>query len=130
MNQPTIFLIEEDDDTRPLFKKMLETRNYNVTVSTSDEDARQRVTSTPVEADFVLINLVKSSNEDMLNAGRQIREAGKLAAPLLVIAADYDEEKQGTYDRGADNEYIVYLEDGEELFGLLESLKDGNSSEN
>ncbi len=128
MNQPTIFLLEEDDDTRLPFKKMLETRNYNVIVSSSEEDALERVSGNRVNADFVLVNLVGKSNEDMLNVGRRIRRSGEFAAPLLVIAAEYDDDKQGTYTRVADNEYIVYLEYGEELFGLLKSLVDGSSS--
>ncbi len=130
MNQPTIFLVEEDDDTRILFKELLQKRNYNVTLSSSAEDALQRVSGGRLEADFVLVNLVGKSDEEMLNTGRYIRQTGELAAPLIIVAAQYDEEKQGTHIRAADSEYIVYLEDGEELFGLLTSLRKTNSSRN
>lgn len=42
-NRPCIFLVEEDDDTRPLLKMNLTRYGYRVTMALDEEDALQRL---------------------------------------------------------------------------------------
>jgi DNA-binding response OmpR family regulator len=122
MNQPTIFLIENDDDTRPLFKKVLLEKDYDVLVAVDEQDVLQRVNDGFVKSDLLMVNLVGKSEEEMVSFGNQVRERGQSNIPLIVIAAKYGEDLEGTINQVGENTYIVYLGDGDELFDLLDSL--------
>ncbi len=122
MNQPTIFLLENDDDTRPLFKKVLREKGYNVLVAVDEQDALQRVNDGFVKSDLLIVNLLGKSEEEMVNFGNQLREWGQSNIPLIVIAAKYGEDLEGTINQVGENAYIIYLGEGDELFELLDSL--------
>ncbi len=66
--------------------------------------------------------MVKTLTKEILRAGENIREKGQLNAPVVAIAEEYKDELQGTSVKVGDNEYVVYLEDTEELFELLSRL--------
>ena len=122
MNQPTIFLLENDDDTRPLFRKVLEDKGYNVFLAVDEKDAFQRAGDGLVKSDLMVINLVGKSEKEMLNFGKQLLANVNLNIPLVAIAAKYNEEQEGTTAQVGENEYIVYLGGGDELFDLLSKL--------
>jgi CheY-like chemotaxis protein len=122
MNQPTVFLVEEDEDTRILFKKILKNNGYNALLAIDESDALERVGSERDKIDLVLVNLVRKSTEQMLKAGRRIRESGELNVPLVAIAEKFDDKLQGTNVQVGANEYVTYLENGTELFDLLSRL--------
>ena len=122
MNEPTVFLIESDDDTRPLFKKMLQDNGYNVLLSVDEEDALQKVNDGFVKSDLLIVNLLGKSEQEMLDFGNILREKRKPNIPLIAVAAKYGDELEGTITQVRENEYIVYLGGGNELFDLLSSL--------
>ena len=122
MNEATIFLIEEDDDTRPILRKNLKNNSYKVSLAIDEEDALDRVSNGCFNADLVLMNLSDKSVEEILNIGRNIRRKGKLNVPIVVIAANYEEDLEGKDVQLTENEYITYLKDGEQLFKLLSHL--------
>lgn len=122
MNQPTIFLIENDDDTRPLFKKALQGHGYNVLFAVDEQDALERINDGFVKSDLLMVNLLGKSEEEMVNFGNQLRERGKSNIPLIVIAAKYGEDLEGTTSQVGENAFIIYLGDGDELFDLLDRL--------
>jgi DNA-binding response OmpR family regulator len=122
MIQPTIFLLENDDDTRPIFKELLIKKGYEVVIAVDEKDALQRSSDGLRKSDLVLVNLIGKSEEAALNFGRTLRQNAKPNAPVIVIAAKYGEQLEGTAAQVGENEYIVYLETGEELFDLLSSL--------
>ena len=123
-NQPTIFLIEEDDDTRPILKKNLQREGYRVLLAVDEEDAFERVGGGGVYTDLVLVNLVGKSPEDALNVGRRIRRHAKYDGhtPLIVLAEKYGADLEGTDDNVSDNDWIVYLEDHDQLKNILQRL--------
>ncbi|MDQ4120474.1 MAG: hypothetical protein M3209_03405 [Acidobacteriota bacterium] len=55
MNKPTVFLIENGDDTRPLFKKLLQDNGYNVHLSVGEEYALQKVNDGFVKSDALIL---------------------------------------------------------------------------
>jgi DNA-binding response OmpR family regulator len=55
-NRPTIFLIEEDEETRRPLVSNLRAHGYYVIVAVDEEDALERVGGGGVEADLVLVN--------------------------------------------------------------------------
>jgi PleD family two-component response regulator len=119
MKQPTVFLVEEDEDTRILFRKILKNNGYNVLLAIDETDALQRVGDEFRKIDVVFVNLVRKSSEQMLKAGRRICEKGELNVSLVAIAEEFDDELQGTSVQVGANEYVTYLENGTELFDLL-----------
>ncbi|HEV2914426.1 MAG TPA: hypothetical protein VGX92_14205 [Pyrinomonadaceae bacterium] len=123
-NQATIFLIEEDDDTRPLLKKNLQRYGYRLIVALDEEDALERVSGGRAQADLVLINLVGKSPQDVLQAGRRIRDHAKYDGhtPLIAMAEKYGSELEGTNENVGGNDWIVYLEDADQLQNLLARL--------
>ena len=119
INKPTIFLIDEDDDSRPSFRLNLKKKGYHVSIAIDEEDALDRVKKGCFDADLVLMNFVRKSSEQILEIGRNICRAGKLSAPVLVIAHKYGEDLEGKDIKVSENEYITYLEDGDQLHNLL-----------
>ena len=122
MNEPTIFLVENDDDTRPVFKTVLQEQGYNVMVSVDEKDALQRVNDGVIKSDLLIVNLVGKSELEMLDFGNLLREKGKRNIPVVAIAAKYGDDLEGTIAQVRENQYIVYLGEGNELFNLLSSL--------
>ena len=123
--QPTIFLIEEDDETRAVLKLSLTRCGYRLSVAIDEEDALDRVSNGQMSADFVLINVVGKSVEDTLQIGRRIREQAKLDGntPLIVMAEKYARDLEGTDENVGGNDWIFYLgEDPEQLRNLLHRL--------
>lgn len=122
MIEPTIFFIEEDHESRRLFRESFKIGGYKVSLAIDEEDALERVVCNCFKADLVLINLPGRSPEEVLEIGRNICRTGNLNVPLVVIAGKYDADLEGTNVRHGEKEYIVYLENGEQLDDLLERL--------
>ena len=124
--QPTIFLVEEDDDARTVLRDGLTRSGYRVSVAIDKEDALDRVSNGLISADLVLINVIGKSVEDTLQMGRRIREQAKLDVntPLIVIAEKYGKDLEGTDENAGGNDWILYLgEEPEQLENLLHRLK-------
>ncbi|MBA2620691.1 MAG: response regulator transcription factor [Acidobacteria bacterium] len=122
MSEATIFLVEEDNDGRPALRENLKNNGYGVTLAIDEEDALDRVKNGYLQANLVLINLLRKSPEQILDIARRICRAGSLDVPIVVIAQRYGEELEGTNLKTGEKEYIAYLEDGEQLLSLLSRL--------
>ena len=123
--QKTIFLIEEDDETRRPLVLNLRGYGYRVVVATDEEDALERVDGGGVPADLVLINLVGKPVEYALSIGRRVRERGKYDGhtPLVVMPEVYGKDVEGTNVNVEGNDWILYLgEDYDQLKNLLARL--------
>jgi DNA-binding response OmpR family regulator len=125
-NQRTIFLVEEDDDTRPILKHNLQADGYRVIVALDEEDALGRVDGGHVRADLVLVNLVGKSPAEALEVGRRIRERAKYDGhtPLVVLAEKYGPESEGTDVNAGGNDWATYPADHEQIKNLLSRLLD------
>ena len=119
MGKPIIFLIDEDDDSRPSFRKILKNKDYDVSLAIDEEDALDRVKRGCFRADLILMNFVRKSPETVLEIGRNIRQIGKLDAPVVVIAHKYGADLEGKDIQISENEYITYPETAEQLHDLL-----------
>lgn len=131
-SRPTIFLIEEDDHVRPLLKGSLRQRGYRVLVAADFEDALEWVRADGhLSPDLVLINLVGKTPEEVLRAGRVLRQHAKYDGhtPLVVIPEDVPAEYEGTDDNVSGNEWVCYYgEESEQLQALIARLLDRPSS--
>jgi CheY-like chemotaxis protein len=121
-NQPTILLVEEDDETRPLLKRNLEKDGHRVLLALDEEDARERVRGGRVDADLILVNLVGVQPDEALHAGRLIRQDAELDVPLVIMAEKYGKELEGTDVNVSGNDWITYLEEHDQLKNLLARL--------
>ena len=123
-NQRTIFLLEEDDDTRPLLKHNLQTYGYRVLLAVDEEDALERMSGGHVRADLILVNLVGKSPEETLETGRRVREQAKDDGhtPLIAMAEKYGPDLEGTDVNVGGNDWITYPEDADQLRNLIERL--------
>jgi DNA-binding response OmpR family regulator len=122
--QATIFLIEEDDDTRPILRSNLKRYGYRVLLALDEEDALERASGGGARADLILVNLVGKTPEECMEIARRIRHRGEYAGatPLIVIAEKFGKELEGTDARVGDHEWITYMEDGHQLEALLARL--------
>lgn len=124
MNESTIFFIEEDPDSRRLFRDSFKAGGYKVLLAIDEEDALERVGCKCFKTDLVLINLLGKSPDDVLNIGRKVCRVGNLNVTLVVIAGNYGSNLEGTNARLGEKEYVAYLEDGKQLLDLIDSLID------
>jgi DNA-binding response OmpR family regulator len=120
----TIFLIEEDDDTRPILRSNLKRYGYRVLLALDEEDALERSSGGGARADLILVNLIGKTPEESMEVAKRIRHRGEYAdtTPLVVLAEKFGKELEGTDARVGDNEWITYLEDGKQLEALLARL--------
>jgi DNA-binding response OmpR family regulator len=120
----TIFLVEEDDETRPVLKRNLEGAGYRVLLALDEEDARDRVNGGRLSADLILVNLVGAEPDEALEAGRRIRRDAELDVPLLVMAEKYGADLEGKDVNAGGDDWITYPEDHGQLENLLARLID------
>ena len=122
--QPIIFLIEEDDDARPILRSNLQRDGYRVLLALDQEDALDRVSGGRLSADLILVNLLGKVPEESLLIGQHIREMGEFAAntPLVILAEKYGADLEGQDVQMNDADWITYPEDHEQLQRLLNGL--------
>ena len=120
----TIFLVEEDDETRRPLVKNLKGYGYRVIVALDEEDALNRVGDGHLRADLVLVNLVGKSPQEALGVGRRIREHAKYdgQTPLVVMAEEFGASQEGTDVQVEEHDWITYPEDSLQLKNLLARL--------
>lgn len=123
-NQRTIFLLEEDDETRVPLVRNLRRYGYRVITALDEEDALQRVEGRDVPADLILVNLVAKPVDDLLNVGRRIREHSRYDGntPLVVMPEKYGADVEGTDVNVSGNDWITYPEDHNQLRNLIARL--------
>ena len=124
-NQPTIFLIEEDDETRRPLVQNLRREGYRVIVSIDEEDALERVSGGHDHADLVLVNLIGKSVDEVLSIGRKVRKHAKYDGhtPLVVMPDKYDKNVEGTEANIDGNDWVFYLgEEPDQLHSFLGRL--------
>lgn len=122
-HQPIIFLVEEDDDTRPILKHNLKTYGYRVLLALDEEDALERIGGVG-HADLLLVNLVGRTIDEVLQVGRRIREHARYDGhtPLVVMAEKFGPDVEGTDVNVGGNDWVTYLEDPYQLRNLLGRL--------
>jgi len=121
---PTILMIELDDDTRPLLKQNLYRYGYSVLVALEEEDAIALVCGGHARIGLILLDQVNLPTDEFINMGWRIRQGTQLPSntPIVVMAERYGEDMEGKDIKVGENEYVTYLEDGEQLMNLLHRL--------
>jgi len=123
--QATIFLIENDEETRRPLVSNLRGYGYRVVVAFDEEDALERVGGGGVEADLLLVNLVGKTAEEVLAVGRRVRQHTKYngRTSLVVMPEKYAKELEDTEVNVGGSEWVFYLgEEPDRLRDLLARL--------
>jgi CheY-like chemotaxis protein len=122
--QPTIFLVEEDDETRHVLKHNLREQGYHVTVALDEEDALERVEGGRASYDLLFVNVVGVGVEVALDSARRIHMRAEMgnSTPIIVMAEKYGRDMEGKDVEVEENVYVTYPEDADQLHRLLARL--------
>ncbi|MBD0336426.1 MAG: hypothetical protein ICV62_13125 [Cyanobacteria bacterium Co-bin13] len=120
----SIFVFEPDDIVRPLLKYNLQTWGYQLIVAIDEADIVQRLRAGYDRFDLILLNQCGQSIEWLLDLGRQVRQSLEFdgQTPILIIAEGYGADLEGQDVQVGENEYVTYLEDGQQLKVILQRL--------
>lgn len=122
-SQTTIFLIEEDDETRRPLVSNLEGYGYRVIVAVNVEEALERIAG--VDANLLLVNLVGKTADEVLKVGRLVRQHSRYngRTSLVVMPEKYDKALEDTEVSVGGSEWVFYLgEEPDRLRDLLARL--------
>lgn len=121
---PTILVVEEDDEVRPLLSQNLRNQGYHVVVALNEADAIERTKGGSFCPDVILLNQVGRSIQEYTVMGQRICQSTGIAShtPIVVMAENYGADMEGKDVQVDDTEYITYLEDGQQLINLLHRL--------
>jgi DNA-binding response OmpR family regulator len=124
---PTILLIEEDDDARPIIRHNLRRAGYDVLVAVDEESALGWLSAGGARADLILVNLVGKTTGEAFTVGRRVRELNGRdgSAPVVVIAEKYGDGLEGKDVNAGEGEWVTYMEDSTQLHELLARLTTG-----
>ena len=119
---PCIFVLEPDDDVRPALKHNLQHWGYNVVMAIDEEDVSQRIQAGQNRFDLILLDQSNRSLDQMMAIGQQIRQSTERDSqtPIVVLAERYGADLEGQDIQVGDQEYVTYLEDGEQLKRILQ----------
>lgn len=122
--QPTIFLVEEDDETRPILRRNLREQGYSVVIALDAEDALERVSGRRTAYNLLLINTVGQEVEETLDSARLIHQRAEMnsSTPIIVIAEKYGADMEGKDVEVDVNVYVTYPQDGQQLHNLVARL--------
>ena len=127
----TIFLVEDDDDTRLDLTHNLRQRGYRLLVAAGLKDAYEWMSGeSPIHADLVLINLAGRSSEEALSIGQRLRSHAKYDGhtPLVVLPDKIPKGLEGRDEKVNGSDWVCYHEDSEQLQRLLARLLNNSSS--
>jgi CheY-like chemotaxis protein len=116
-----ILLVEPDDDVRPILRENLNNWGYEVILALDGADAIQRMKGRNELIDLILLNQTGQSINSVIDMGKQIRQSADFLSrvPIVVIAEQYGVELEGQNIQVGEDEYVTYLEDGQQLKNLL-----------
>jgi CheY-like chemotaxis protein len=126
---PTILLVEEDDEVRPLLSQNLRNQGYHVVVALNEADAIERTKGGSFCPDLILLNQVGRSIQEYAVMGQRICKSAGIGShtPIIVMAEQYGTDMEGKDVQVDETEYVTYLEDGQQLINLLHRLCPVNS---
>jgi len=121
---PTILLVEEDDQVRPLLSQNLHNHGYRVIVALDEADAIERTKGGGLCPDMILLNQVGRSIQEYTVMGQRICQSAGIGdhTPIIVMAEQYGAEMEGKDVQVNETQYVTYLEDGQQLMNLLHRL--------
>ena len=121
---PTILVVEEDDEVRPVLSQNLRNQGYQIVTALNEADAIERTKGGGFCPDLILLNQVGRSIQEYADMGQRICKSAGIAShtPIIVMAEQYGADMEGKDVQVDEAEYVTYLEDGQQLMNLLHRL--------
>ena len=86
MSTPTVFIVEDDVDTREMLAKFLELEGYHVEVAANGQQALERL-GQGVSASVILLDLMMPVMDGWEFRRRQVEDARLKGIPTIVVSA-------------------------------------------
>ncbi len=86
MTPPTVFIVEDDADTREMLGKFLELEGYHVEVATNGRHALERLNE-GLEASVIVLDLMMPVMDGWQFRREQARDAALATIPVIVVSA-------------------------------------------
>ena len=86
MKRPTVFIVEDDADTREMLSKFLELEGYNVEAASNGRQALDRLGS-GVAASVIVLDLMMPVMDGWEFRRRQVEDARLRIIPTIVVSA-------------------------------------------
>ncbi len=105
-------------------KDNLQNWGYQAIIALDETDAIQRTQGGREHFDLILLNQTGQSIDELIALGQQIRKSTALdnRTPIIIMAEQYGEDLEGQDIQVGDNEYVSYLEDGQQLKVIVQRL--------
>ena len=114
MNKPTVFIVEDDTDTREMLSKFLELEGYHVEAAANGRQALDRL-GTGVQPHVIVLDLMMPVMDGWEFRKRQVEDIRLRAIPTIVVSA-------AGRDRMARVSADAYLSKPVDMDELLESV--------
>ena len=111
MTAPTVFIIEDDVDTREMLGKFLELEGYHVETASNGQQALQRFND-GASACVIVLDLMMPVMDGWQFRSKQVSDAALASIPVIVVSA-------AGKDRISDIEADAYLSKPVDLERLL-----------
>jgi CheY-like chemotaxis protein len=121
---PLILVVEADDDARPLLVAHMRRLRYRPLVALDADDALERARGGAEAPALILVNLLEPTTQQSLDTALRLRTAidATNRIPLVVMAEEYDEAREGEDAEAGENAYVTYLASTDQLDALLARL--------
>ncbi len=119
----TILLVDDDDEVRRVIAGGLERNGFRVVAATDERDAAERAAH--VKPDLILLEMGEMPPQEVVEAGRRVRDgAGLPAGASVVVYAGQEDEtvREGEEVAAGPAEYVVLPEHSEQLMRFLRRL--------
>ncbi|HXG54084.1 MAG TPA: response regulator [Vicinamibacterales bacterium] len=86
MNAPTVFIVEDDPDTREMLSRFLEMEGYRIESAGNGQEALDRFAE-GAEADVILLDLMMPVMDGWQFRTRQVEDSRLCKIPTIVVSA-------------------------------------------
>ena len=86
MSKPTVFIVEDDTDTREMLSKFLELEGYHVEVAANGRQALD-ILGSGVAANVIVLDLMMPVMDGWEFRRRQVEDARLRSIPTIVVSA-------------------------------------------
>ena len=122
-DQPTVLLMEDDEEVREAVAKFLTTKGYRVVLAPNEQDSIKQIADSQFRIGLILVDQDMNSDE-ALAVGRRVRNHFRMGEniPVVVIPLEFREEMEGTDEGVGGRDYKTYLSNNQQLENLLHRL--------
>ena len=109
MTAPTVFIVEDDPDTREMLGKFLELEGFHVETAANGRQALDRLSS-GLKASVIVLDLMMPIMDGWQFRREQVRNAALASIPVIVVSAaatgrGRERQRDGQRDSSRDSQW-------------------------